>query len=246
MPTVLLTRPHHAAHKDAKALEALGYHTQLAPMLSITHHRPILPPATDYAALILTSPNALPPTRPASSAHSFPLPLPKEAYSKPVFCVGHATAHAAKEAGFTQVITGGGDVRSLVPLITARALSCLYLRGTHVSAPLERWIQDAGLPITGCMTYTAQAAQTLPPAIQHSLTHQQIDSIMFTSARCAEIFTTLIRRHGLNASVHGIKSLSISPGVLEYTKGLEWKARLCAAEPTLASLREALLQHCPP
>ena len=85
---VLVTRPHPDNEATARALRARGFEVLLAPMLRF---EPVaLPddPAADYAAIIVTSANALRAVEPQLAG--------RRLLELPLFAVGEHTASAAR------------------------------------------------------------------------------------------------------------------------------------------------------
>src|SRR5271156_2738138 len=104
---VLVTRPHPDNEDTARALRERGFEVVLAPMLRFE----AMPLAddldADFAAVIVTSANALR----AVEAQLGPL-------SKlPLFAVGEHTASEARRLGFDQVVSAEGDAGKLRDLL---------------------------------------------------------------------------------------------------------------------------------
>ena len=140
---ILITRPQPAAGKFADDLRArLGENAEIvvAPLLEIEY----LPgPEADTAglgALVLTSAHAVP-----AAVRLRPLPC---------YCVGPATARAAREAGLS-AIDGGGTAAALAERIRADAPAgpLLYLRGAHVACDLAKTLSIAGIETHQAVVY---------------------------------------------------------------------------------------------
>ncbi|MCQ0971345.1 uroporphyrinogen-III synthase [Paracoccus sp. TK19116] len=71
-----------------------------------------------------------------TSVHAVPASLPSR--GRPAYCVGPATAKAARDAGF-RVIEGSGDLAGLKPLIAVSGLDLIHPHGRHVAG-------DSGVP----------------------------------------------------------------------------------------------------
>src|SRR6516165_2264722 len=118
---VLVTRPSPDGDRTADALRARGFEVLLAPMLRF---EPV-PLPTDLGqevgvepddeadravgALIVTSANALRAVAPQLESSDWK--------KLPLFVVGAQTASAAREAGFTKVISADGDATDLRELV---------------------------------------------------------------------------------------------------------------------------------
>lgn len=109
---ILVTRPQPDNEATAASLRVRGFDVLLAPMLRF---EPIALPDesdTDYAAVIITSANAL---RAVESQ-----PAGRRLRDLPLFAVGDRTASAARKAGFGTVISAGGDGADLRDLVVAK------------------------------------------------------------------------------------------------------------------------------
>lgn len=115
-PQIVVTRPRPDSEALAGRLTDLGYDVLIAPLLDITP----LPLAVDdierFDALVLTSRHAL--TSLAGDAHEL-----AAARGLPVFCVGDATAAAARLSGFRSVVAGPGDAAGLKEVIDSAIAS---------------------------------------------------------------------------------------------------------------------------
>lgn len=128
-PTVLVTRPQPAAGSFAERLRGMGLRTLVAPLMRIA------PVAHDAAAvdaargLVFTSVHGV-----AAAG---------KGRGRPAFCVGGATAEAARAAGYI-VTTGPGDAAGLMPMLTGLDEGWLHPHGRHVAARL---------PVRGMVVY---------------------------------------------------------------------------------------------
>ena len=104
---VVITRPQPAAERTAAALAARGHAVWKVPLMRIERVAADL--SGRWGAVIITSANA--PGAIAGNAALLKLPL---------FAVGERSAQAARQAGFANVASAGGDVRDLVQLLRER------------------------------------------------------------------------------------------------------------------------------
>lgn len=147
---VLVTRPEPAARRTAECLRERGYEPVLLP-LSRAIHQPAEALAAlekPFDALIGTSAEAF---RALGS-------LPEGITRRRIFCVGPATAQAAAEAGFSQIVTAQGTGISLAALIREAyaappALPLLYFAGEPRSPDLEEGLKAAGFPLITAVCY---------------------------------------------------------------------------------------------
>ena len=101
MVRLLVTRPEPDASETAARLNALNIETVVDPLLIAETLTTTLPPADGFAALAATSANAL---RALHNRGELPRLL-----KLPVYAVGDRTAAVAREFGFEEVISAGGD-----------------------------------------------------------------------------------------------------------------------------------------
>src|SRR5262245_3790151 len=132
---ILVTRPSPDAEATAAALRVRGFAVMSAPMLRF-EPLPFHEDDTQYGAVIVTSANALRGIGPQ---------LTGSALTKlPLFAVGDHTAEAARQAGFTKVISAKGDASALRDTVVERAKSgklkkkspLLYLAGEELARDL--------------------------------------------------------------------------------------------------------------
>ncbi len=186
MTTVLVTRPEPGASKTAQKLVALGFDVHKLPLTKIVG-LPFDVPSTAFDAVIITSPQAL-------------QKIPVHLLGLSLYAVGHASAAAAKLAGFDTVITGGGDVAQLNETICTAlpaGARLLYLCGKMRRPDLEDALADYAL--TTIETYDAQpidhADVELPP----------LDLVLLTSVQSASQMAALVAgldRHVTFESTH--------------------------------------------
>ncbi|WP_428151186.1 uroporphyrinogen-III synthase [Brevundimonas sp.] len=158
---VWVTRARPGADRTAERLSALGFTPVVTPLLDI---RPLdaRPDLTGVQALAFTSRNAV-----KVFAEGARLP------SVPVFVVGDATAASAREAGFHDVRSAGGDLHALAALIRAEAagLSILHPCAAEPAGDLGDLVGDAAR-ITALAVYEAiETVATVPDVWDAVLIH---------------------------------------------------------------------------
>jgi uroporphyrinogen-III synthase len=175
MMRVAITRALPDAERTAEKLRTRGAEPIVAPLLEV------VPRAFDanlagVQALLLTSANGVRAAAQATQERALPL-----------LTVGDATARAAREAGFADIRSAGGDVRALSALantsLDPKSGTLLYLSGADVAADLVSWLHAAGFQATRRIVYEARVVRALPAAYM-----QPLDIIVFHSARAARAF----------------------------------------------------------
>jgi uroporphyrinogen-III synthase len=167
---VAITRALPEAERTAERLRARGAEPIIAPLLEVAP-RAFNTDFTGVQALLLTSTNGVRAAEQATQERALPL-----------LTVGDATARAARDAGFTDVRSAGGDVRALTALASSsldpKQGALLYLSGADVAADLVSWLHFAGFKATRRIVYDARFVAALPAAYA-----QPLDMIVFHSAR---------------------------------------------------------------
>ncbi len=159
--TVWVTRAHPGAARTAERLTALRLTPVVVPLLTLQplNVRPVL---TGIKALAFTSRNGV-----AAFAEGSPIP------ALPVFAVGDATAVAARDAGFTDVRSAGGDLHALAALIRAEAagLSVLHPSAAEPAGDLAALVGDVARVTTVAVYEVVETGVSPPEAWDIVLIH---------------------------------------------------------------------------
>jgi len=218
---VLITRPRVEAKRLARDVRARGFETFIEPLFDIVPLDVRLPDLTKYQALVFTSVNGLT----AFTTRS-------EDRSLPVFTVGDATADRARERGFKDVRTGGGDLAALNMTLADAGLEAdvpvLHVSGVHVAGNVE----IPGVPVQRLAAYRAEKAKRLGPACREMFTTGGFSSALFYSPRTARCFSELLEACGQKDAVSSIKALCISDAVVKCLQHLPWQDVQVARTPS--------------
>lgn len=219
---VAVTRATPEAEATAERLRAMGAEPVLAPLLTIAP-REFDADLDGVQALLFTSRNGVRAFAAASDARG-----------ARVFAVGDATAEAAREAGFSDVRSAGGDGAALAALAAATLDPAegklLHVAGAHVAGDLVGALEAAGFKVERRIAYEARAATALPAAFAGPL-----DVVLFHSARAAETFVRL----GAPGAEH-LTAACISPAVAAAARKAVWKCVVVAPAPREDALLRAL------
>ena len=188
MLRVAITRAQPEADRTAERVRALGHEAIVAPLITI------VPCGYDTStqgaqAIIFTSSNGV---------RAFP--DARGARDRIVLTVGDVTAAAAREAGFNDVRSADGDVRSLAALVK-RELDpakgkLIHIAGDHVAGDLGGELRAAGFSVERRLAYASVAAGALPEVLTGPL-----DIVLFHSTRalrCARRTQRRQPRRGLH------------------------------------------------
>jgi len=204
---ILVTRPEPDAARTASQLRAAGHEVVVDSLLTI---EPIAfdPPRGEYAALAVTSANAL---RAVASSPSM-----AKLKSLPLFALGMHTANAARLAGFIYIEVAGGDARALGDLLVRRlpaGARVLYLAGERRAHDLAALVAPANLAIETLVVYRAKAAERFDKVTAEKLHARAFDAVLHFSPRSAEVFVTLAQKAGLEFAFGSIRHLCLSKAV---------------------------------
>ena len=200
---LVVTRPQADSERTAAALRARGHEVLVAPLLRI---EPV--PANfsgGWGGVIVTSANAL-----GAVAND---PACKALFHLPLFAVGRRSAEAAREAGFTDVTSAGGDVRDLVRLIAERrpdaSAPLLYLAGEDRAADLVGELIMHGITAEMAVVYRAATAP-FPPELTAALSAGEVDAVLHFSRRSAENYLAGAAQAGVAGEALGVRHICLS------------------------------------
>jgi len=230
---IAVTRPQADSERTATVLRARGHDVLVTPLMQVE------PVAADiretWAAVIITSANA----PGAIAAH----PARNALIKLPLFAVGQRSADAARQAGFADVITAGGDVRDLVRLIVARRADAvgplLYLAGEDRAADLIGELTAHGIAAEMKVVYRAVTAP-FPPALVAALKTGEIDAVLHFSKRSADNYLTGARQAGISRQALAVRQVCLSAQIADSLAGAGAGHIAVAKRPDEAALIAAL------
>jgi uroporphyrinogen-III synthase len=225
-PAILLTRPEAESARLAEALSAAGWRPLVWPALTVAPTGAV----PDYAgaqAVALTSANAARAVPPASL---------------PAFCVGDATAAAARAAGFPEAFSAEGDATALAALIRARLRPAdgpiAVLRGETVAADLAAMLREAGFDARETVVYAAHASDHPPGPVARALAAGDLRAAAFYSPRTAAVFDDWARR--ARPPLARARAVAISAAAAAPLAGLGFQAVSVAAATDGAAMLAAI------
>lgn len=220
---IWITRTALGAAKSGKLWQAAGFKTSLIPLMQL---RPVSKaPSRPLrgSSLIFTSINGV-------SAYAA-LGYDKEHH---VITVGDATARAAKDCGFKNVISAGGasqDVTNLITQNLSKAVPIIHCAGEIVRGSITEDLQQAGYRARRDIYYeTCEAELELPDM-------NVIDVIAFYSPLGARSFA---KRYG-HLDLKDVTALSLSTAVDVELEGLKFARRLVSPQPNETAMQGLLL-----
>ncbi len=205
---LVVTRPQPDGARTAAALREHGHDVLEAPLMQVEPLGADL--SGGWGAIIVTSANA-----PAAIAGNPDL----AALTKlPVIAVGRRSAEAAREAGFSDISSAGGDLRDLVRTVVARRADAkaplLYLAGEDRAADLVAELAVHGVAAEMRIVYRAVTAP-FPPQLIAALQGGEVDAVLHFSKRSAENYLAGAREAGVLEQALGERHFCLSAQIAE-------------------------------
>ena len=212
---ILFTRPEIDSVYSAKKLIQLGHQVSVFPILNIAKKKIIDINFTNYNSVVFTSSNAV-------------LCLDQNIQSNVrCFCVGEVTAVQAKQKGFNNIITAGGNYLQLKETILNIADKndgkFLYIRGEDIAHNLEEDLKASGYRIDSVINYITSLNPDFDQKTLKILKDQSIDLIFVYSNRSAAHLSQLIFNNGLESKCSSVQLRSLSENVFFPLKKIKWK-----------------------
>lgn len=222
---VWITRTDTLAEQSGEAFRAAGYVPLIGPLLTLAavSHRAAAPGET--SALAFTSRNGI---------DAFSRLTDRRHWA--VYCVGSATAAAAREYGFTHIYDAAGAGDDLTALILSEgADEVVHYSGVHVAGDLVGRLKKAGLKARREIIYETRRAQVLPPNVSQALIGQEPVIAMLYSPKAARALEALFP-----GKAEPISVVSISANTDAALARLPVKKRAIADSPTERAMIDAL------
>lgn len=239
---VVVTRPEKSGLKTADLLRARGHEPILLALTAPVHDTKAVAAALarEPAYLAVTSAEAIR----ALVRSGVDL---SASVKRPIFVVGHATALAARNAGFETTIPGESDGAALAQLIadnlqddaSLRGTIC-YLAGSPRDAGFEQRLNALTVPFETAEIYEMRQIAWQPAQLKARLTDQPIDAVLFYSSEAARIFFALLKDEGLLAPLHKSRMICISTKVLSHIPETFRSRAYASAEPNESQMFDLL------
>lgn len=220
---VWITRALPGAEATAAKVAALGFTPVVDPLLEVAPSAASIDLA-GVSALAFTSVNGVQVFSALSNARALP-----------VFAVGRATASAAREAGFAQVVSADGDVDDLARLVVAAAPGLvLWARAREPAGDLVGTLNEAGVAARGVAVY--ETIERAPSDATVALLDQPL-TVLLHSPRAARRLADILGRRPAAA----LRALCLSKAVAAPLEPLvEPGSVACAPRPDETALLSLL------
>lgn len=227
---VIIARAQPGTSKSEARVDALGYSAIVSPALTLQSDPDVqLPPLDGFSGLVFTS---------ANGARFFAEKY--EDRSLPAWCVGPATATAAKKAGFETVHESSGNAVALAAFIASTiappAKPLLHVANAAAKGDFKREMKMRRYKVKFAPLYRAAPAPKLEDAAIAALKGGEDCVILIHSAKGAEAFHTLAKSLP-KSSAHIVAISSVAARPLE---GKGYKSIHIAARPNENALMKTL------
>ena len=187
MVRLLVTRPEPDASETAARLNALDIEAVIEPLLIAQTLATGLPEAAGFAAMAITSANAL---RALDERGELPRFL-----GLPVYAVGDRTATVARGYGFASVTSAKGSLGDLVALLAKAGVRgpVFHPAAQQQSGDLAKALAPHGVMVITTPVYAMRPANEFSARLRADLAADAIDGALFYSRRTAETFIGLVR-----------------------------------------------------
>ncbi len=200
---VLLTRSADNCSKTAARLAAVGHGCVILPMLVYVETGENWPDGR-FDAVVFTSAAAVQ----GAERHINARPGAKGLLSVTAYCVGEASALAAREAGFVNVIAGPGDSHQLAELIALSGSGGNLLYPAPVHKAFDFASALAGWQVSEFALYEARLTDPGRQALEAAL--RQSDALFVYSPRMAAHLSKIMHGHGLLGQLGNLTLIAIS------------------------------------
>ena len=214
---ILITRPLIDSEDLMGKFFSLGHKIIHIPTLKISPVK--LEPIDEekYSAFIFTSANAI-----------RNLKVHKQDKSKLCFCVGAITEKIARMSGYNNTISAGGTVNALKNLIISsdqidEKSKIAYFCGDNVSYDLDLELKKEGIKTNKIINYTSEKITDLNEENKKIIFSHPPDIIFVYSARSAESFVEIVKKHSLYPLMTDSKVMCISKKVADIFIINNWK-----------------------
>lgn len=184
---MLVTRPDPDASDTAARLGALGIEAVVCPLMVHQTLTTSLPDPNGFAALAVTSANALRALRDRGVLERYT--------HMPLYAVGDRTAMAASKLGFPDARSAHGTFSDLVELLAHAPVAgpIFYPAAREPVGDLARSLAPFGRMVITAPVYAMNPVTQLPVDVLEGLAGNSIEAALFYSRRTAETFAQLVQ-----------------------------------------------------
>ncbi|WP_353289300.1 uroporphyrinogen-III synthase [Wolbachia endosymbiont (group A) of Paraperithous gnathaulax] len=235
MKSILLTRPLLDSFNTRNILRKYGYKVFIEPVFTIKYLNPDIS-AYEFDVVISTSKNSVKALSQICKEDDFP-----------IITVGNSTMQAAKNLGFSDIISADSNVDGLISFIKAHysnAIKFLYIRGQEVSCNLKKRLSEEDFNVREVVLYKTIIKRNLTNRCKNLLLDGKIDSVAFFSSQTARIFCSLVLKSGLSHVMNNAVAYTMSKNIADSLKLIKWKKIITSRLPTGESLIDIINKDC--
>lgn len=227
---VIVTRGEPGASETAARLKEMGLLPLVSSAIELVGAPDVeIPDLGNVSGLVFTS---------ANGVRFFTLRSHNRQLS--AWCVGPATADAARRAGFQNVLESAGDAADLAQFILQSSertpVPLLHVANAAAKGNLKASLEAAGQPVLFCPLYKAEAASSLDQRVSKLLTERQSALLLIHSEKGARAFLQLAGDWSLSC----LTGIAISPTVSAVLTQAGLKKTHIAKAPNETELLNAL------
>ena len=251
----LIIRPQPDADRDVALLMRYGVPALASPSMKRTHQTYEMPESGNFSGIILTSRNAVEAITKCDKVNT-----DRGRWAKlPVFVVGSATAAAARDAGFSNIIRGTGGGASLLAPISCyfnkkigqpengksskMNLPLVWPSAVEISFDMVAALSTHGVAVKRLPVYQMIANTELASTIIDKITEGAIVAVVAMSVRSVQIFRKNLDAAGKDSSLEGMVLIAGSSAIAAAAGG-GWQTVYTARQPRRSRLLAiAVLSH---
>ena len=213
---VLLTRPLEDSIDLIKRFKDKGFTVSHLPLIKINKIDYPKLNSSGYKIIVFTSSNAI-------------RNIDTKDFDKKslCFCVGDATEKTAKQKGFHNTFSAGGNVRNLRELILQnlekKTEKILYISGEVVSYDLDKDLIKEGLNVQRLINYSVSHIEDLSSNFLSELKKKIPDIVYIYSQNSALSFLNLIKKYELDDYWMKTNLMCIGEKTSSVLNELKWK-----------------------
>lgn len=232
---VLITRPQPDADAFAEDCRAAGLDPVIAPLMSVTARGDWAAPA-DAAGLAFTSANGVRVFAAASRVRNLT-----------AFCVGEATADAARAAGFSTISAADGDVVSLAETIAEQSSAIsgqiVHIAGSRRAGDLLGALTERGLKASRIIAYETNEVRNLPQTAATAIGSGRALVVTLFSPRTARLFLNLVETANMAEALSRCRAICLSDAVADVASETKWRVIDVASERNGAAMIALMTEH---
>lgn len=215
---ILTTRPLIDSEDLMGKLFSMGHKIVQLPTLEISPAKINPANSNDYSAFIFTSANAI---------RNLNV-LNEDKKNKLCFCVGGITEKIARQSGYINTISAGGNVNALKNLIINsqyidQKSEIAYFCGDNITFDLDQELQKEGFKIRKIVNYLSKKITGLNQENKKIIENYPPDIIFVYSTRSAQSFIEIIKNYSLYPIMTGSTVMCISKKVANVFTNKGWK-----------------------